>query len=54
MPLLTDRTTPDGLRVIHASGELDRTELKGVMRVMHIAETIEQAIAQVPPPALVT
>jgi anti-sigma B factor antagonist len=27
MPLLADRTTPEGVRVIEASGELDRVEL---------------------------
>ena len=27
MPLLADKTTPDGLRVITASGELDRTDV---------------------------
>jgi anti-anti-sigma factor len=115
MPLLADRITPDGLRVIEASGELDRTdlpylratlqrafgdgiralildmsavtyidssvlaaliaeslgadqrgstlmivtgtggimrslELKGLAQVMHISESLEDAIASVPPP----
>ena len=27
MPLLVDRTNPDGMRIIEASGELDRVEL---------------------------
>lgn len=115
MPLLADRTTPEGVRVIEASGELDRTdlpylrgalqnafgdrlgalildmsgvtyidssvlaaliaesldadargamlmivtgsggimrslELKGLTQVMHISESLDDAIASVPPP----
>lgn len=39
MPLLSDRTTPDGLRVIHANGELDRAELA------HLRTTVQAAFA---------
>ena len=43
MPLIVDKTTPDGVRIIEASGELDRVELP------YLRHTLQQAFKGEPP-----
>ena len=43
MPLLVDTTTPDGVRVIEASGELDRVELP------YLRNALQKAFSGGPP-----